>query len=86
MLEMRMETGVNSYVYWIYADRGDFLECCPIEFDENGAVDSIIGLALITSLDDMKERADRIWKVDDIDTAEHPVPVWNRTDVNGETV
>ena len=51
------------YEYWF--KQGE--EYTPIEFNEDGSLKSVIvGICIMTSLDEMKKRAKKIWEVDDL--------------------
>jgi hypothetical protein len=53
----------SKWEYWL--QQGD--EFSPIEFGEDGECFSVVyGLCIVSSLDAMKERAKKIWAVDDM--------------------
>lgn len=65
----------NEWQDWIMC--GD--EFSPIELHEDGTANVVVGLCLLTSLDEMKKRARRIFEVDDIFTAANPRLIFENT-------
>lgn len=64
---------------WLMTEHADFREFTPYEVHADGSFDVIVGMCLITSLDEIIERgAVKVVQVDDIDTLENPRIVFER--------
>lgn len=54
---------MSDFADWVMHGDDEF---CPVEIHDDGTADIVLGLTLITSLDEMKQRAERIFSVDDL--------------------
>lgn len=69
-----------AWDYWLMTRRDGMEEFTPVELGDDGAVENVvIGFGIISSLDSMKERAKKIWLVEDIFDLTIGVPekVWD---------
>jgi len=73
-----------DYPDWIVVDEHGMDVFSPFRVNDEGTAEVVVGLAVITTLDDMQQRVDRIVRVDDVWTCANPRVVWQR-DGNGHS-